>query len=323
MNATLFAAPAALPLASFRRAVSAPVPWYASHAARRAVEGLQRGVSARSPRIAAAMRRAAAHNAVARDRLFAALAEALGREIAPQRHLARRHAALTATALADALPQAHEPGEQAGIAQDTLLCVTGKKIDLRGIVRLLEVPHHACARFLERTGQRDPAALVAAIEEAARHAAAVLVAHIQGGLAYRLRSGSASVLLPAGEGAFLGRLRLLPQRRDGAPLPVIEAATWLHVAALDPSQIRARDVLLAGVAPAVLVAALPEAWAELRGNVMGDRRVRSGLEVLPFPLGENLKARLAIACCPPVAVARLALGLACADTLAAEWEGAQ
>ena len=55
MSTMLFAAPAALPLASFRRAVSAPVPWYASHAARRAAANLNRAVRARSPRIAVAV----------------------------------------------------------------------------------------------------------------------------------------------------------------------------------------------------------------------------------------------------------------------------
>lgn len=304
---------------AFRRALSEPVPWYAGHAARRASRVLTGAVAARSPRIAAALRRAAAHNAVARERLFAALAEALGRDVAARRHEARRHSALVATALADALPQAHDPQEQRGIVQDTLLCVAGKKLDLRGIVRLLEVPHHACGRFFQRTGREDPAALHAAIEEAAGHAAAVLVAHVDGGLGWRLRHGTAPVLLPAGEGAFLGRLRLLPGGAGGAPVPVIEASTWLHLAALDTAQVRAREVLLAGLPPAVLLDALPEAWAELRGNAAGDRRVKAGLDVLPLPAAWDRKARQALACCPAMAAARLALGLACPDGLAAAW----
>lgn len=323
MNTTLFAAPAAQPLASFRRHVSAPVPWHAAHAARRATIALASRVEARGTRVAGALRRPVAFNAVAVERLFAALSTAVGRDVPINRHAARRHRALTARALAPALPQAHEPGEPAGIAEETLLCIAGKRLDTRGIARLLEVTHHACGRFVERSGRRGADSLHAAIEEAAGHAAAVLVAHLDGGLSHRLRGGTASVLLPAGEGAFLGRLRLLPIGPGGQPLPVMEAATWLHAAALDAEQVAAREVLLAGLPPEALVAALPEAWAGLRGNVSGDRRVLAGLATVPFPAGADRRTRLALASCPPMAAARLALGLACPDTLAAEREGAR
>lgn len=320
MITTLIATPEPMPLASYRRSVSAPIPWHATAAARRAAEHLARPVATRAPRILAAIRRPAAHNPVARDRLFAALGAALGAEVATRRHLARRHAALTAHALAPALPQAHEPGEAQGIALDTLFCLAGKKLDLRGVPRLFEATHHACARFVARSGRADAAALHAAIREAAAHALPVLVAHLDGGLAHRLRGGTAPVLLPAGEGAFLGRLRLLPGR-GAAPVPVIEAATWLHTAWLDTPQLAARDVLLAGLAPADLVAALPDAWAMLTTNVGGDRRVLAGLATVPFPTSADRRTRLAIACCPAMAAARLELGLACPDTLAAEHLG--
>jgi hypothetical protein len=125
-------------------------------------------------------------------------------------------------------------------------------------------------------------------------------------------------VLPAGEGVFLGRLRLLPIGSADAPLPVIEVSTWLHSAWLDTPQLRARDVLLAGLPPSELVAALPEAWADLTSNVGGDRRVLAGLATVPFPTGGDVAARLALACCPAMAVARLELGLACPDTLAEE-----
>jgi hypothetical protein len=233
--------------------------------------------------------------------------------------MSRRHAALTASALAPALPQAHEPGEEQGIALDTLLCLTGKKLDLRGIPRLLEVSHHACARFIARSGRTDPAALHAAIAEAGAHALPVLVAHLAGGLSQRLRWGTSPVVLPAGEGAFLGRLRLLPLGRDGGPVPVIEAATWLHGAWLDTPQIQARDALLADLPPAALIAALPDGWALLQGNAGGDRRVAAGLATIPVTPGSEPHTRQALATCPAMAVARLELGLDCADTLAAEW----
>jgi len=261
-------------------ALSTPMPWHATAAARRAASSLLPSVAPRSARIARAIRRRWAHNAVARERLFAAVADAVGRGVPIRPHVARRHAALGASGLAPALPQAHEPGEERGIAQDTLLCLTGKRLDQRGVSRLIEVAHHACARFVARSGRTDPAQLHAVIEEAARHALPVLVAHLDGGLSYRLRGGTAPVVLPAGEGVFLGRLRLLPIGSAGAPLPVIEAATWLHTAWLDAPQVRARDVLLAGLPPSELVAALPEAWAELNSNVGGDRCVLSGLAAL-------------------------------------------
>jgi hypothetical protein len=318
MTATLLAAPEAVPLASFRRSLSSPMPWHATSAARRAAERLEPAVAARASRVAAALLRPSAHNAVARGRLFAAVTKALGPDVTASSHPARRHTALTASALAPALPQAHEPGEEQGIALDTLLCLTGKKLDLRGVVRPLEVTHHACARFIVRSGRTDPVLLHAAILEAAAHALPVLVAHLDGGLSHRLRGGTAPVVLPAGEGAFLGRLRLLPIGSGGGPVPVIEAATWLHLAWLDTPQLQARDVLLAGLPAAELVAALPEAWAALQGNVGGDRRVLSGLATVPFPAGADLRTRLALTCCPAMAVARLKLGLACADSLAAE-----
>jgi hypothetical protein len=319
MTATLLAAPEALPLASFRRSLSAPMPWHATAAARRAVAQLAPGVAARGPRIATAIRRPWAHNPIARDRLFAALDAAIGPGVAIRRHKARRHAALTASALAPALPQAHEPGEEQGIALDALLCIAGKKVDLRGIPRLLEVSHHACARFVARSGCTDPGALHAAIAEAGAHALPVLVAHLAGGLSQRLRWGTSPVVLPAGEGAFLGRLRLLPLGRDGGPVPVIEAATWLHGAWLDTPQLRARDALLADLPPAALIAALPEAWSLLQGNAGGDRRVAAGLATIPVTPGADPRIRQVLASCPSMVIARLELGLACADTLAAEW----
>lgn len=318
MTATILAAPEAMLLASFRHCLSMPMPWHATAAARRAAFGLLPAVEPRAARIAKAVRRPWAHNAVARDRLFTALTQAIGPGIPIQRHQARRHHALSASALAPALPQAHEPGEETGIALDTLIALTGKRLDQRGLTRVLEVTHHACARFVARSGRSDPAELHAAIEEAARHARAVLVAHLDGGLSHRLRGGTAPILLPAGEGVFLGRLRLLPIGPAGAPLPVMEASTWLHTAWLDTPQVRARDVFLADLPPADLVAALPEAWAELNGNVGGDRRVLAGLATVPFPFGGAITERLALACCPAMAVARLELGLACPDTLAEE-----
>lgn len=322
MTATFLAAPAPMPLASFRRSPAVPMPWHASAGARRAAALLAPAQAARRPRVETALRRGSAFNAVARERLFAAISAAAGPGVVARRHAARRHALLTLRVLGRELPHAHAPDEQPGIAADTLVCLTGKRIDMRAIARLLEVTHHACGRFVQRSGRTDANALHAAILEAASHALPVLVAHLDGGLAPRLRTGSAPVLLPAGEGAFLGRLRLLPLGPQRAAVPVIEAASWLHLAWLDTPQVQARDVLLAGLSPSELVAALPAAWAALQGNAGGDRRLRAGLDAVPFPTGADRRTRLALACCPAMAAARVELGLACADTIAAEWDGA-
>lgn len=321
MTATCLPSPAPMPLASFRRSASTPMPWYAGNAARRAAALLRPAQALRDARLATALRRPPAFNAVARERLFAAIGTAAGPGVTAGRHVARRHAMLGLKLMSQALPHAHAPGEEAGIAADTLVCLVGKTLDLRATARLLEVTHHACGRFVQRSGRSDPAALHAAIGEAAAHALPVLVAHLDGGLARRLRGGTAPVVLPAGEGAFLGRLRLLPIGPRGAATPVIEGASWLHLAWLDTPQLQAREVLLAGLPPAELVAALPEAWAALQGNAGGDRRVLAGLATLPFPTGADRTTRLSLACCPAMAAARIELGLACADTIAAEWLG--
>jgi hypothetical protein len=99
MNTTPFAAPAAEPLISFRRRVSATVRWHTALATRRATDALAAAVEPRSPQILV-------------DRLFAALSTAVRPSVPICRHAARRHRALAACALA--LPQAPSELRQLG-----------------------------------------------------------------------------------------------------------------------------------------------------------------------------------------------------------------
>ena len=299
-----------LALASARRSASIPAPWHAQSAARRAAEALNAAVIARSARLRAVLARPVAPNAVAAGRLFTALGEALGQGVPLRRHQGPRHTAVTARALAT--------DGQGGIRMDGLFCMAGKRLNQRQLQSLFDASHHACARFVERSGLAEPVALHNALREAAEHVPAVLVAHLLGGLAHRLRTGTASILLPAGEGAFLGRLRLLPQETRAAPFPAIEICSWVHGADLAPEQHRARDVLRAGLPPATLVEALAEAWASLVGNGGGDRRVREGLTIVPLPPEADRRTRLAIGDCGVMTLARLDLGLVCPEMLVAE-----
>lgn len=319
MTATLRVALPAPPLGSFHHRASRPTPWHVRAAARRAVAALAPAFEARVPRIRAALDRPPAFNAVARSRLFWALVAALDAEVPHRHHQGRRHEALTATALAPGLPYSHQDWEEPGIVVDRLLCLAGKSVGIRGIHRVLEVNLHACMRFVERSGCADPATLHNTIREAAEHVPALLMVHLDGDLAYRLRGGTAPILLPAGEGAFLGFLRLLPADGDTVR-PVVEATTWLHTAALDTPQLAAQDVQLAGLPPATLLAALPAACAGLQPSVMGDRRVLDGLKTVPLDICVGSRTRAALRAAVPVTSARLVLDLACPDTIASEKE---
>ena len=293
-------------LASFPHRVSVPAPWHAQSAARRASLSLTARVNARVPRLRAALSRPRAVNPVAVQRLFAAVAAALGGEVALRRYPGTRHGAVTALALA--------PTVGGGIRSDALLCLAGKHVDRRKILRIFEASAHATARFVERSGHPGPTALHAALMEAAAHVPAVLVAHLEGGLDYRLRGGTASILLPAGEGAFLGRLRLLPGDRAEIS-PEIEICTWVHAADLAQGQREALDVLRAGLPVLALLQALPEAWWRLGGNCGGDRRVAEGLVTAPIPPSGSL-ARQALLGHDLMTLTRLELGLADPETIA-------
>lgn len=295
---------------------SVPVPWHYQAAAARAVEMLQPGLETRSARLRPALARPAAHNRVAVDRLFSACETALRPYIQTLRHSAVRHHALMASALSPLHLRAANDNEPLGIVVQQLLCLAGKRLDWREIRPVVEVSHHALGRFVERSGRMEAADIHGAVLEAAKAADLVLLAHCEGAL-WRLAGGVAAVLLPAGNGAFLGHLRVMPGR-TGEPVLAIEAQTWLHECDLRETQLLTWEILTSGLPTMEAIRQLPGALRWLRPAAQGDRRLIGGLEVLAPGTDPGRAFRMALGCSQPAALARIRIGAACADTIAAE-----
>lgn len=298
---------------------SAPIPWHIMATAERAVLDVQVGFEDRSIRLRAALGRAPAHNKIAVERLFSACEAALRPDIVPVRHSAERHHALTATALSPLRPRAANDNEPAGIVVQQLLCLAGKRLDWREVAPALEVSCHALGRFIERSGCLNMSDLSDAIWAAADAADLMLLTHCETAL-WRLAGGVAAVLLPAGNGAFLGHLRILPDA-DGKPMPVIEAQTWLHEGDLCDAQRDVWEVMSTGLPCGEMLRHLPSALRGLRTAARGDRRLREGLQVLAPGTDPGWRFQMALGCSQPVALARMRAGLACADTIAVERRG--
>jgi hypothetical protein len=296
-----------------------PVPWYVQAAAARAVEVLAPEVGPRTARLRPALARPSAHNRVAVDRLFSAFETALRPDIATLRHSAVRHHALMASALSPLRPRAANDNEPPGIVVQRLLCLAGKRLDWREIGPVVEVSRHALGRFVERSGRSEPPDVHAAVLEAAEAADLMLAVHCEGALG-RLAGGVAAVLLPTANGAFLGHLRLL-SGRAGQPVPVIEAQTWLHQCDLREAQAEVWGILTSSLPAEEMIRHLPGALQGLRTAARGDRRVIGGLEVLAPGAEPAREFRMALGCSQPVALARIRLGTACADTIAVERKG--
>jgi hypothetical protein len=221
-----------------------------------------------------------------------------------------------ASALSPLRPRAANDNEPPGIIVQRLLCLAGKRLDWREVGSVVEVSRHAVGRFVQRSGRETTADLHSAVLQAAEAADVVLLAHCDGALG-RLAGGVAAVLLPAGNGAFLGHLRLLPGPA-GLPVPVIEAQTWLHSFDLREGQTEARNILTSGLPAEEKVRHLPVALHWLRPGAQGDRRIIKGLQVIAPGQEPGREFRMAIGCSLPAALARIHLGLACADTIAEE-----
>lgn len=278
------------------RSPSVPIPPLASLRAGRVVTALALEEAERFPAIHAAWRRPPARNTVAAARLMAALHAAL-----PGAQLLRgRQSALLSRRWAGKHLLTAFGGEMPGIACLHLVVLAGKRLDRRVEARLLEATPHALGRFLQRSG-RDEAALMTALAEAATHAGRVLLGALHRDSLHRLRGGTTPILLPAGEGAFLGYLRLLP---GITPRPHIECGTWVHRFDLADSQLMVREALLAGAAPE----ALPPFLGLLQPNAAGDSRLLGGLPLAGWAKGRDLMDELRILASPPALAARLALG---------------
>jgi hypothetical protein len=298
-----------------RACVSVPPPWHTESAARRALGAWQEGLPMRAARLREALARPPAHNPVAVARLFAALTRALSPDIRPERLPGERHSALLALGLAPSRPSAANDNEELGVAVQRLFCVAGKKLDARAIVPALEVGRHALARFVERSGEAAPATLQRAVREAAQAADLLMAACAAPGA--WLARGSAPVVMPAGRGAFLGFFRLLLTGTGGVR-PMIEAHTLLHADDLSPAQDEVRQILSAGLPAAEALRHLPEYLARLRPNLGGDRRLAASLRVAVPGSEPSAELALRLRREENVLAARLALGLAGPDAVAAE-----
>jgi hypothetical protein len=294
-----------------------PSPLWALSAADRAIALPRRAAERRSQALRPVLSRPAARNTVAAERLFRAVATAAGRDCGLDRFVGGRHAALACSAFAQEATPGYGAIDPFGLSFRRLVVVPGKQTDWRFITTVLHVTHHAAIRFAERSLRTTSEALFDAAREAAAMADVVLLGHLDGPLAARLATGSAAILLPAGSGAFLGFLRLI----DGGgavPVPSIEASTWVHEADLGTWQTEALAFCRAGLPPTEMLRHMPEGFAGVRASIRGDRRIAGGLAVAPLPCRDAAGAWLAVMASPAAASARLRLGLACPDTIAAE-----
>lgn len=309
---THLAAPPLVP----RRSSSVP-PLWALSAADRAIAAVQPGAERRSRALRPILGRPSAHNSVAVDRLFRAVSGAFGTAPAPRRIAAHRHEALECAAFTPDETPSNGEDRPAGLSLRRLVVLAGKRVDWRFSATALHVTHHAAVRFAERSRRTTAGDLISAVQETAAAADAVLAAHADGPLAARLDAGSAAILLPGGPGAFLGYLRVL-DRKEAEAEAHLEASTWVHEADLAPEQLDALHFFRTDLPAGERLRHMPEALAGLRPSMMGDRRVARGLGVVPMRRREGVAGWLGALASPPVAGARLRLGLACPDTLAAE-----
>ena len=204
--------------------------------------------------------------------------------VAARRHFARVLDALEGDAVAHAItgPQVSvlcfarlragwllsaQPGQEAGVALERELRLAGKKGGARLSAPFLEVTPHALGRFIQRSGREEVAALNQALCDAGRHAQALLPVLCGRDMLPWLDRRGAPILLPTEGGGFVGFCRLLAGPA-GRPLPVIEAATWLHGFELSEPLERLRLALADAAPPAALARAL----RGLATPLGGDRR---------------------------------------------------
>lgn len=301
---------------AYATSISIPPPWHAEAVVDRAIKELERGVAARTARLNVALARTPARNRIAVERLFQSCDEALRPDISSVRYVAVRHSALLATALTPRRPTAANDNEPRGIALQRLLCIAGKKLDWRAVRPNLEVGYHALARFVERSGHSEMANIQGAILEAGAAADYVLLAHCGPALC-RLGNGVAPVLLPAGNGAFLGHIRLLPDPGHGAK-PVLEAQTWLHGADLSQGQVDVRRLLTSNLQADEIIHYLKGVLGLLHSPSGCDRRLVGGLKVVAPGREPSPIFTMKVGSSQPAAAARLRLGVSCADAIAEE-----
>jgi hypothetical protein len=101
-------------------------------------------------------------------------------------------------------------------------------------------------------------------------------------------------------------------------LPVVEAHTWIHRGMFSVPQAEAEERVLAAEADENALEESVAAMCRLTGPRSGDRRIRDGVALVAPGDDARSVLRADLACVPPVAMARLARGMADPDQIA--WE---
>jgi hypothetical protein len=228
-----------------------------------------------------------------------------------------RHIALSGTTLCSALPNAANDNEQPSLWVIGCVFIAGKRANRNAVFPILRCTGHAIGRFVERSGHKASPEIHAAVIEASRYAALSYDLHANHA-SHRLAGGVAPIILPAGNGAFLGHIRALPVTNAAVALS-LEAQTWIHENQMSDQQFDAvtlmrREIHGDNIVPADLVAA----FMRLRTAVGGDRRLRDGVPHLALGRTPSLEARMQLQICPTVIFSRLELDRTCPDTIASE-----
>ena len=299
-----------------------PTPWWATNAAADAVRELGMPYRAAEARIKAAMAHGqGAMNATAVARLMARLQQAMGPHIPGRRIHGDRYECLVAEAFAPERPVASNDNsdEPAAMSLRRCLVVAGKRVDLRASFAGFDIAQHAVARLVHRGGLADHASLHAILMEGLHAADTTILALLQNGR-HLLGAGSTPVLLPAGFGAFLGHLRLLPcSARTGYFVPVIEAHTWISRDLFSSEQADIEDLLAEAACDPTAFDHLVAALARLRQSPNRDRRLASGLDVVTPDRLPSAAAGRSLPMIPALAFLKLQRNIIDPDRFAQEY----
>lgn len=296
---------------------SAPIPWHNQHAASEAIKAVSSHSDLFLARVRAAKAIEGGHNFVSAMRQHRKIEGLLSECLIPRKWIGLRHMALSGTTLCSALPNAANDNEQPSLWVAGCVFIAGKRINRSAVFPILRCTGHAIGRFVERSGQKACREIHAAVIEAGRYATLSYDLHANQAL-QRLAGGVAPIILPAGNGAFLGHIRALPVNNVAVALSV-DAQTWLHENQLSDQQFEAvtlmrRKIHGENIVPTDLAAA----FMRLRTAVEGDRCLREGLPHRALGRTPSVEARMQLHVSPAVIFSRLELDRTCPDTIASE-----
>jgi hypothetical protein len=296
---------------------SLPVPWHNQHAASLAIKAVSSHSNLFLTRIRAAKAIEGGYNLVSAMRQHRKIEALLSECVLVRKKIGLRHMALSGTTLCSVLPNAANDNEQPSLWVVGCVFVAGKKIRRNAVFPILRCTGHSIGRFVERSGHKASPEIHAAVLEASRYAALSYDLHASHAT-HRLAGGLAPIILPAGNGAFLGHIRALPVIHGGVALS-LEGQTWIHETQMSDQQFDAvtlmkREMCSENTLPTDLI----EAFMRLRTGVEGDRRLRDGLPHLALGRTPSVEARMQLQVCPTVIFSRLELDRICPDTIAVE-----